>query len=155
MEITESIKRALQEIVLPELGVIQAENREIRATLQITNKRLDDVSAQLSDQSRRIDETNKRIDETNKRVDDLRAGLTGRVDDLRAELTGRIDDLRAEVAGRIDELRRDVTIEIKETNKRIDRLYEVIVRRDEHEGLAQRMTRLEKDVSELRARIAA
>ena len=82
MEIMESIRAGFKELILPELDRIKEENREIRAILEVTNKRLDDVNLHLADQSRRIDETNKRIDavreelgskvtETNKRLDRL------------------------------------------------------------------------------------
>ena len=39
-------------------------------------------------------------------------------------------------------------------NKRIDRLYEVIVRRDEHEKLELRIMRLEQELTELKTRAA-
>ena len=115
MDMMETLKKALQEMVVPELEQIRAENAEIKVTLQLTNKRLDDINLQLADHSRRIDETNKRIDS------------------VRDELGRKID----------------------ETNDRLNRLYEVIVRRDEHEQLASRVARLEQQVSELIARSAA
>ncbi|MBW1804083.1 MAG: hypothetical protein JRJ85_25535, partial [Deltaproteobacteria bacterium] len=81
----ESIRAGFKELILPELDRIKEENREIRAILEVTNKRLDDVTTHLADQSRRI-----------------------------------------------DAVREDLGSMITETNKRLDRLYEVIVRRDEH-----------------------
>ncbi len=62
MEMSEAIKKVLQEVIVPELNEIKAEYNEIKTILQFTNKRLDDINAQLIDQSRRIDDTNKRID---------------------------------------------------------------------------------------------
>ena len=87
---------------------IKEENIQIKATLEATNKRLDDINLHLVDQSRRIDETNKkidevrieltgRIDETNKKIDAVRTELTGRIEDVRTDLTGRIDETRAEL----------------------------------------------------------
>jgi len=78
----ESIRAAFKELIVPELDRIKEENGQIKAILEVTNKRLDDVNIHLADQSRRIDETNKRIDavreelgskitETNKRLDRL------------------------------------------------------------------------------------
>ncbi|MGH8612435.1 MAG: coiled-coil domain-containing protein [Gammaproteobacteria bacterium] len=116
------LQRFFQDVVVPELKQIRAENAEVKTTLQLTNKRLDDINLHLAEQSRRIDETNKRIDETNKRIDSIHADLIRRVD---------------------------------ETNDRLSRLYEVIVRRDEHDGLAQRLTRLEQKVEDLVAQRAA
>ncbi len=113
MEIAETIKKVVQELILPELGVIKGENEKINVLLQLTNKRLDDMNAHLVDQSRRIDETNKRIDETNKRMDALRV-------ELRDELI--------------------------KTNVRMDRLYEVIVRREEHYGLEMKVIKIEQEI---------
>jgi hypothetical protein len=50
MDMMEALKKALQEMVIPEL--IRAENAEIKVTLQLTNKRLDDINLQLADHSR-------------------------------------------------------------------------------------------------------
>ncbi len=110
-----ALRKFFQEVVVPELERIQAENAEIKTTLQLTNKRLDDLNAHLVDQSRRI------------------------------------DDVRDELSHKIDETNR----RIDETNDRLNRLYEVIVRREEHEGLAQRVARLEQQIEELKARLVA
>ena len=124
MDIKEAVGSVLKELIVPELNKIKEENKEIKTTLVLTNKRLDDINLHLADQSRRIDsareELSKRIDGTNKRIDSLREDLGERIDSVKDELT-----------------------------KRIDRLYEVIVRRDEHFRLDQRVAKLER---ELRAR---
>lgn len=65
------MRAAIQEWVLPEFDKLRLENAEIRSTLQITNRLLDDMQLQLVDLSHRLDETNKRIDESNKRMDRL------------------------------------------------------------------------------------
>ena len=202
MDITNIVKTALQEMIVPELNSIKKENAEIKTSLVLINKRLDDVNSHLVDQSRRIDETNKRIDavreelngkidETNNRIDAVRTELTGKIEEVRTELTGRIDEtnkkidtVREELGQRIDEtnkgieavregltkkidtvreelaqeirdLRIELRAEIAKTNTRIDCLYEVIVRRDEHHKLEQRVANLERDVNELKRRLAA
>ena len=119
MEIKDAVLAALKELIIPELNSIKNENKEIKARLDLTNKRLDDINIHLADHSRRIDETNKRIDA-------VREDLTNRIDAVRVDLTNRMDAMRVDF------------------NKRIDRLYEVIVRRDEHAGLEQRMIALEQ-----------
>jgi len=126
MEIMESIRAAIKELILPDLDRIREESKEIKAILNITNKRLDDGNLHLVDQSRRIDETNRRIDA-------LQEALTGRIDAVREDLTGRID----------------------ETNRRLDRLYEVIVRREEHVSLTERVIHLERDLAEIKQKLAA
>ena len=118
MDIKEAMGNVLKEFIVPELNKIKEENKEIKATLVLTNKRLDDINLHLADQSRRIDslreELSERIDETNKRIDSLRENL----------------------------------------NQRIDRLYEVIVRRDEHYKLDQRVADLERVVNDLKLKAA-
>ena len=104
----ELIVSALQELIVPELDRIKEENGQIKAILELTNKRLDDVNLHLTDQSRRI-----------------------------------------------DSIREEVGSEVKETNKRLDRLYEVIVRRDEHSKVEARVAALEREVNELKRRLAA
>ena len=57
MDITNVFRTALQEMIVPELNSIKKENAEIKTSLGLINKRLDDVNSHLVDQSRRIDET--------------------------------------------------------------------------------------------------
>ena len=121
MEMKEAVIAALKEVLFPEIQDLKNGQREIKATLVLTNKRLDDMNVHLVDQSRRM-EINKRLDETNKRVDGVR-----------------------------DELTR----QIQEINKRLDRLYEVIVRREEHQSLEARLLRLEQDMAVMKQRLAA
>jgi hypothetical protein len=130
MDVKEAVLAGLKELILPELQVMQQAQAELRTTLGLTNKRLDDINSHLIDQSRRIDETNKRIDETNKRID---------------ETNKRIDNVSADLIMRIDETNK----RIDETNRGLSRLYEVIVRREEHQLLTQRVARLEQSVEDL------
>jgi chromosome segregation ATPase len=118
MDIKETVGSVLKELIVPELNKIKEENKEIKTTLVLTNKRLDDINLHLADQSRRIDS-------------------------VREDLSERIDSVREDLGERIDEI-----------NKRIDRLYEVIVRRDEHSGLDQRVAKLEREIDDLK-RMAA
>ena len=71
METGAIVKKIIQEMVIPEFGIIKQENGEIKRILELTNKRLDDTNRHLIEQSRRIDEINNRIDETNRRIDRL------------------------------------------------------------------------------------
>ena len=54
MDISETVQKILQEVVVPDLGKIKDENSKILAILELTNKRLDDVNTHLADQSRRL-----------------------------------------------------------------------------------------------------
>ncbi|MBI4777545.1 hypothetical protein HY792_01265 [Candidatus Desantisbacteria bacterium] len=79
-----------------------------------------------------LDGTNQRIDSTNKRLDDINTHL---VDQSR-----RIDETNK----RIDYLRVELRDELLKTNVRMDRLYEVIVRREEHNVLEMRIVKVEQ-----------
>ena len=162
MDISETVKKVLQEVVVPDLGKIKDENSKILAILDLTNKRLDDVNTHLVDQSRRIDETNKRIDEvraeftkrfndTDKRIDDIRAEFTKRFD----ETNKRIDDIRAELTLRFDEIHSDLINRLDANNARIDRFFETAVTKYEHGKMEERVTRLEHEVDGLRRQLAA
>ncbi len=91
MDIIEGVRVAIKEMMLPELDRIREENKEVKATLVMMNKRLDDVNLHLADQSRRIDEINtridsvrdelvRRIDDTNKRIDSIQSHFISRMD---------------------------------------------------------------------------
>jgi hypothetical protein len=69
---------------LPEIKLVRAENTQIKTTLEITDKRLDDLNAQLADQSRCIDTTNQRIDA-------VHAGVIARIDAIHGDVITRID----------------------------------------------------------------
>ena len=87
------------------------------------------MNAHLVEQIRRIDDIHHRIDQTNQRIDAVHTDVIARID-----ATNR----------RLDE-----------TNDRLNRLYEVVVRREEHEGLSQRVARLEQQIAGLLERVAA
>jgi septal ring factor EnvC (AmiA/AmiB activator) len=80
---------------------------------------------------------------TNKRLDDVNLHL--------ADQSRRIDALREELSQRIDQTNN----RLDETNKRMDRLYEVILRREEHVTVVERVAVLEREVNELKRRLAA
>ncbi len=148
MDMMEALRTAIKEWVVPELDKIRLENGEIRATLQLTNKRLDDIQAQLIDQSRRIDETNKRIDKVH---DDLLA----RIDKVHGDLLARVDKVHGDLLARVDKVHGDLLARIDETNGRLNRLYEVIVRREEHQGVIIELQDLKRRVEQIEHRLAA
>jgi predicted nucleic acid-binding Zn-ribbon protein len=125
MALKKATANVLKELIIPELSKIKDDINNVYAKLEFTNKRLDDINLHLVDQSRRID-------------------------GLREELSQRIDALREELAHRIDETNDRIDV----TNDRINRLYEVIVHRDEHSSLEQKVLDLERDVREIKIKIA-
>ena len=126
MDVKEAVLAGLKELIVPELQVMKQAQAELKTTLALTNKRLDDINSHLIDQSRRIDETNKRI-----------------------------DNIHADLITRIDKINIDLIMRIDETNRGLARLYEVIVRREEHQFLAERVARLEQSVEDLKRHQAA
>lgn len=156
MDIKEVMRSAIQDGIVPEFDKLRLENAEIRSTLQLTNKRLDDIQQQLVDQSRRIDETNQRIDkvhddllaridETNRRIDKVHDDLLTRIDKIHDDLLARID---------VTNQRIDATNHlIIDTNGRLNRLYEVVVRREEHMLLTTRVAELERNLRAIEQRL--
>ena len=144
MDVKEAVLAGLKELIVPELQAMKQSQAELQATLALTNKRLDDMNAHLVDQSRRIDDINKRIDDTNKRIDKVHAVLIMRIDKVNNDLVARIDKVNNDLIMRNDE-----------TNRGLSHLYEVIVRREEHTFLAERVARLEQSVEELKRHQAA
>jgi len=144
----------MQEYLLPELEGIKSNQIRLDDGLAGVNKRLDDINMHLADQSRRIDESNQRIDEANQRMDTLGSELNQRID----ETNQRIDTLGSELNQRIDETNRridDTNKQINETSVALGRLYEVIVRRDEHSAVVLKMQALEHDIQEIKLKLAA
>jgi len=109
MEFMESIRAAFKELILPELDRIKEENREIRAILEVTNKRLDDVNIHLADQSRRIDSLRG---ELNSEISSLRSELGSEISSLRSELGSEISSVRSELGSEINSLRSELGSEI-------------------------------------------
>lgn len=141
MSIEEEVRAAFKEgMALAMQPLRRRGSGEFDGPLAVTSKRQDDMNVRLMDHSRRIEA--------------VWEALGGRIDALRRELGARIDDtnrrieaLRKELGARIDafNVRLDATNRrLDETNHRLDRLYDAMVRRDEHQELASRVKALER-----------
>jgi septal ring factor EnvC (AmiA/AmiB activator) len=97
-------------------AVLRAFKEIILPELQVFKQDMAELKTAVTIIEQRLDHTNQRIDDTNKRIDDITANLVHQ-------------------SQRLDEL-----------NQRLDRLFEVIVRREEHQTLETRVTRLEQSV---------
>ena len=86
----------------------------------------------------------------NKRMDDVNVHL---VDQSRCidALGGRIDL----VNDHTDAIREAVDRRLENNNKRLDQLYEVVVRREEHYLLTNRVENLERELADLKKRVTA
>ena len=129
MDAKEAMLSAMKEWMLPELNSIREDYKNIKTTLDMTNKRLDEMKAHLVDQGRRIDDTRAElkaeIQKNTERIDETRAELkteiqknTERID----ETNRRIDETRAELTTRIDETRAELKTEIQKNTERIDHI---------------------------------
>ncbi|MEW5803437.1 MAG: hypothetical protein AB1847_15190 [bacterium] len=154
MDIMDAVRTGLKELILPELDKIKEENSQIKVAIELTNKRLDDINLHLVDQSRRIDETNKRIDEINKRIDETNKRIdetNKRIDETNKridETNKRIEQVKTELIAMIDKVR---TI----FDSRMDQLFLVVVRREDHNKLESRLTHLEEEVQKIKVKLAA
>jgi len=135
------VKSAIKEMVLPEFDSLRAEVRGNHDALVITNKRLDDMNAQMIEMSRRIDKINSDL---NLKIDKVNFDLNSKIDKVNSDLVAKIDKVNSDLIARIDDI-----------NRRIDSLYEVVVRRDEHEKLDAKVASLERDVAEIKHKLAA
>ena len=168
MEIADTVKKILQEVIVPEIGKIKDENSKILAVLEVTNKRLDDINLHLADQSRRIDEinnrideinnrideTNNRIDETNKRIDETNNRIdetNNRID----ETNQRVDDVRSELSKRIEDIHSDLVKRLDANNERIDRFFLTAATKEDYARVEGRLTHLEREIDHIKQRLAA
>lgn len=141
MDIADAIRAALKELVLPELDGLKRDVVALKGAQQAQSEQLRSMNEHLVDQSRRIDA--------------LREVLGGRIDVFREELGGRIDAAREELGARIDAVREELGARLDVLSQRGDRLWEAIVRRDEHDQLSRRVETLERDVAAIKERLPA
>ena len=150
MAVPKEILDALKAVLFPELDKIKMEIAGVKGVVSEQSQRLGDLNLHLI-------ELEKKIESTNVRIDGLRKDLSDRIDAIREDLSSKIDGLREELSSRIDGTnnRIDTTnARIDGTNDKIDRLYEVIVRRDEHDKMDIRVIQLETKLKELSQKVA-
>ena len=105
---------------------------------QITEAVAKALIPEISKLGSRMDRMEGRMEEMSSRLTDI----NGRLSDINGRMLSieeRMLSLEQQTIMRIDKLREELSQQIGETNKRIDRLYEVIVRREEHKGLDRRV----------------
>lgn len=78
----QTLKTAVEEIIIPELDKIKSNLCEPHSALKITNEHISFIFTLINDLSRRIDETNKRIDEINNRLNSRLDETHNRIDNL-------------------------------------------------------------------------
>jgi len=128
MAVPKEFLDALKAVLFPELDKIKTEISGVKGVVSEQSQRLGDLNLHIIELERKIESTNDRID-------GLREELSSRIDGT----NNRIDTTNARIDG---------------TNDKIDRLYEVIVRRDEHDKMDIRVIQLETKLKELSQKVA-
>ncbi len=105
----DQIKKALQDLVAPELQAIRGDIHGVRADIRVLDQKIDGVDARLT----------TKIDALDQKIDDVGVRLTTRIDSLRAETVSMKGELLAEVRRvdvRIDSVDRELrtAIDIRE-----------------------------------------
>lgn len=140
MEIVESLRVLIQEKLLPDVNRIKEDNGKIIITLELTNKRLDDINTHLADQSRRIDA--------------VRIELSQKIDEVRIELSQRIDKVQSVMDKRMYDMHTDLVKRLDKNNARIDQFSQMTIRRQELDRMETRMELLENEVREIKQQVA-
>jgi len=153
MEIKSAIAEAIKELIIPELNGMKSDIQGLKSGLEAITKRLDDQNHHLIELSRRTDQVRTELSGKN---DQVRTELAGKIDQVRTELSGKIDQVRNELTGKIDHVRDELNERIDSSNDRIDslngridRLYEVVVKREEHIELKQLYRNIDARVQKL------
>ena len=158
MDTKEIIAKALQEFILPELDTIKHDNAEIKAVLNVTNKRLDDFNNHLVGQSKRIDDINKRIDAMNDKFEAKFDAINDKFDAINDKLNAMNDKFEAKFDAMNDKFEAKFDIindKFDAINDRINQLYLVIVRRDEHDKIEVKVMMLEEKINDIIKKLAA
>ncbi len=119
----------MREYLVPELEAIKAGQLRADVEFGAINNRIDDVNKRLDDVNQHLVDQSRRIDKTNERIDKTNECITAMGD----KLNSRIDA----------------------TDASLGRLYEVIVRREEHSAVVIKLNELDQDVREMKQRLAA
>ncbi|MFQ5455534.1 MAG: hypothetical protein ACE5EA_04920 [Nitrospirota bacterium] len=143
MEIKDIIQ-GVGEYLLPQfrelsqrLDRLETNYHEIRSVQEEMSRRISDLNISL----------NARMGSLENRMNSLENSLNARMNSLENSLGARMEQIESRV-GNI-ERRLDLM------DQRLDNLYQVIVRRDEHEMLEHRVKKIEEDISMIKHKLAA
>jgi len=83
-------------------------------------------------------------------------GMDARFEDFVKSMDARFEDFKSFVIGELAKISREIEeirVDIRNINRRIDDLYQVVVRREEHYSLVEEVRRLRDDVEMLKRKV--
>ena len=83
-------------------------------------------------------------------------GMDVRFEDFAKSMDARFEDFKSFVIGELAKISREIEeirVDIRNINRRIDDLYQVVVRREEHYSLVEEVRRLRDDVEMLKRKV--
>ena len=143
MEIKEAMRSVLQEMILPEFNEMKQEQAIMAERFNAIDERFNTIDERFN----AIDERFNAIDERFKSINERLNAIDKRLDDTNRHL---VDQSR-----RIDAVRGELMVMIQKANERLDRLFEVVVRKEEHFKLEQEFRDLRIRVENLERQVAA
>jgi predicted phage-related endonuclease len=90
------------------------------------------------------------------RYEDLAKLMQTQFDDFSKSIEARYEDFKGFVMGELTRISKEIDeirVDIRNINRRIDDLYQVVVRREEHYSLVEEVRRLRDDVEMLKRKV--
>ena len=90
------------------------------------------------------------------RFEGFAKGMDARFEDFAKSMDARFEDFKSFVIGELAKISREIEeirVDIRNINRRIDDLYQVVVRREEHYSLVEEVRRLRDDVEMLKRKV--
>jgi predicted phage-related endonuclease len=116
--------------------------------------------AMLSQQDLFRNEMRTKLDDFAKsmeaRYEDLAKLMQAQFDDFSKSMEARFEDFKGFVMGELARISKEIDeirVDIRNINRRIDDLYQVVVRREEHYSLVEEVRRLRDDVEMLKRKV--
>jgi predicted phage-related endonuclease len=88
--------------------------------------------------------------------DDFSKSMEARFEDFSKSIDARFEDFKGFVMGELARISKEIDeirVDIRNINRRIDDLYQVVVRREEHYSLVEEVRRLRDDVEMLKRKV--
>ena len=94
----DQVKKALQDLIAPELHSIRGDMHAMRADIRVLDQKIDSLDRKVDGVDARL---TVKIDALDEKIDGLDVRLTTKIDDLDVRLTTKVDSLRTELVAEI------------------------------------------------------